>query len=96
MEIGGCTRRILPSSSAQVEHLGFQEYHASYPHVKYTLGFAGRPGGPAWYISPADPRDPLHADELVGGGCTASDRAVSDTSRQVTEARPLYETLFGL
>jgi cyclophilin family peptidyl-prolyl cis-trans isomerase len=29
----------------------FQEYSAKHPHVKYTLGYAGRPGGPDFYIS---------------------------------------------
>lgn len=32
----------------------FQEYSAKFPHVKYTLGFAGRPGGPDFYISTMD------------------------------------------
>jgi len=36
------------------ESLAFQEYHPQFPHVKYTLGFAGRPGGPAFYISTVD------------------------------------------
>lgn len=43
---------------AQVSHsresLAFQEYHAQFPHKRYTLGFAGRPGGPAFYISTID------------------------------------------
>jgi len=29
----------------------FQEYHKDFPHKKYTLGYAGRPGGPDFYIS---------------------------------------------
>jgi hypothetical protein len=29
----------------------FQEYSEKFPHVKYTLGYAGRPGGPDFYIS---------------------------------------------
>lgn len=31
--------------------LAFQEYHKDFPHNRYTLGYAGRPGGPAFYIS---------------------------------------------
>ena len=31
-----------------------QEYDARFPHEKYTLGFAGRPGGPEFYISTVD------------------------------------------
>jgi len=34
--------------------LAFQEYSKDYPHVKGTLGFAGRPGGGAFYISTVD------------------------------------------
>lgn len=29
----------------------FQEYSHNFPHLKYTMGFAGRPGGPDFYIS---------------------------------------------
>ena len=31
--------------------LAFQEYNEGYPHLKYTLGYCGRPGGPCYYIS---------------------------------------------
>ena len=34
--------------------LTFQEYSPEFPHVKGTLGFAGRPGGPAFYVSTVD------------------------------------------
>ena len=34
--------------------LAFQEYHPDYPHKQYTLGYAGRPGGPEFYISTVD------------------------------------------
>ena len=34
--------------------LAFQEYNPEFPHVQYTLGYAGRPGGPAFYISTVD------------------------------------------
>lgn len=29
----------------------FQEYSDTFPHVKYTLGYAGRPGGPSFYFN---------------------------------------------
>lgn len=32
----------------------FQEYSENFPHRKYTLGFAGRPGGPEFYINTRD------------------------------------------
>lgn len=34
-----------------VQHLAFQEYSPDFPHVKGTVGYAGRPSGPAWYVS---------------------------------------------
>lgn len=34
--------------------LAYQEYSPDFPHKKYTLGFAGRPGGPEFYISTID------------------------------------------
>jgi cyclophilin family peptidyl-prolyl cis-trans isomerase len=32
----------------------FQEYSDKFPHKKYTVGYAGRPGGPDFYISMKD------------------------------------------
>ena len=32
----------------------FQEYNPTYPHKAYTLGYAGRPGGPDFYINVKD------------------------------------------
>ena len=37
--------------------MAFQEYHPQYPHKLFTLGYAGRPGGPAFYISTMDNTD---------------------------------------
>lgn len=39
---------------AGLSRVSFQEYHEHFPHEKYTLGFAGRPGGPDFYISVED------------------------------------------
>jgi cyclophilin family peptidyl-prolyl cis-trans isomerase len=36
---------------AGLESVIFQEYSADFPHKKYTLGYAGRPGGPDFYVS---------------------------------------------
>jgi len=35
----------------QVEHLAFQEYSPKFPHFKGTVGYAGRPSGPEFYVS---------------------------------------------
>jgi cyclophilin family peptidyl-prolyl cis-trans isomerase len=36
------------------QHVAFQEYSEYSPHVKYSLGLAGRPGGPDFYVSVKD------------------------------------------
>jgi hypothetical protein len=50
------TRQKLTEAfaSSGFESVAFQEYHEDYPHVKYTVGFAGRPGGPDFYVSVLD------------------------------------------
>lgn len=32
----------------------FQEYSYEFPHTPYTIGFAGRPGGPGFYVNTQD------------------------------------------
>ena len=34
--------------------LAFQEYSKEYPHEERTVGYAGRPSGPGWYVSIQD------------------------------------------
>ena len=34
--------------------VSFQEYHKDYSHKAWTVGFAGRPGGPDFYINKMD------------------------------------------
>jgi hypothetical protein len=36
------------------KNLAFQEYSPEFPHKKGTVGYAGRPSGPHWYISILD------------------------------------------
>ena len=38
-------------ADAKLDKMPFQEYHEDYPHDQYTLGYAGRPGGPDFYIN---------------------------------------------
>eukprot|EP00549_Striatella_unipunctata_P023618 CAMPEP_0118718944 /NCGR_PEP_ID=MMETSP0800-20121206/29126_1 /TAXON_ID=210618 ORGANISM="Striatella unipunctata, Strain CCMP2910" /NCGR_SAMPLE_ID=MMETSP0800 /ASSEMBLY_ACC=CAM_ASM_000638 /LENGTH=317 /DNA_ID=CAMNT_0006626109 /DNA_START=22 /DNA_END=975 /DNA_ORIENTATION=+ len=57
---GGSFHRQAPHvlqvavSKPSVKHLAFQEYSPEFPHVQGTVGYAGRPSGPAWYISIKD------------------------------------------
>jgi cyclophilin family peptidyl-prolyl cis-trans isomerase len=39
---------------SRLDKIPFQEYHAEFPHEMYTVGFAGRPGGPDFYINKVD------------------------------------------
>jgi len=34
--------------------MAFQEYSPEYPHIQYSMGYCGRPGGPGFYISMVD------------------------------------------
>ena len=60
---GGAKKNFLtqkhPPSEKKFRDAGyhsllFQEYSDKFPHKKYTLGFAGRPGGPEIYINTKD------------------------------------------
>jgi hypothetical protein len=37
-----------------IDKLSFQEYSPQYPHTQWTLGLAGRPSGPDFYINKID------------------------------------------
>jgi len=41
-------------SPRQPSSIAFQEYTPKYPHKKHTVGIAGFPGGPDWYINIVD------------------------------------------
>jgi cyclophilin family peptidyl-prolyl cis-trans isomerase len=45
---------LRPFRLAGLDGVLFQEYSDKYPHVKYTVGYAGRPGGPDFYVSMQD------------------------------------------
>ena len=38
----------------KLDKMPFQEYSSDFPHEQYTLGFAGRPGGPDFYVNKID------------------------------------------
>lgn len=59
----------------------FQEYSPNFPHKKYTLGFAGRPGGPDFYISMMD-NSKLHGP---GGQTNYEDSSEAGASRRYLE-----------
>jgi hypothetical protein len=40
----------------ELDRLAFPDYSPHYPHHRWTLGYAGRPGGPSWYVNKIDNR----------------------------------------
>ena len=46
--------KLGPFHQLELDTVTFQEYSADYPHKPYTLGFAGRPGGPDFYVNKID------------------------------------------
>jgi len=51
---GGPGPRRSDFRKHNIGSVSFQEYSPKFPHVKYTIGYAGRPGGPDWYVSTID------------------------------------------
>ena len=67
--------------------LAFQEYSEQYPHKERTIGYVGRPSGPAWYVSTQDntrnhgrgsqqSHNPYEADSCFGRVIDGYDTAV--------------------
>jgi hypothetical protein len=48
------TLALKPFKDLQLDSLAFPEYSDKYPHLPWTLGFTGRPGGPDFYINKVD------------------------------------------
>lgn len=51
---GHVLQSMVRLEGRQERGLAWQEYDPHFPHQIYTLGYAGRPGGPAFYISTVD------------------------------------------
>jgi hypothetical protein len=45
---------LQPFREVELAHLAFPEYSADFPHIPWSLGFTGRPGGPDFYINKMD------------------------------------------
>lgn len=61
-----------------LDKLAFSDYSADFPHVPWTLGYTGRPGGPDFYINKVDNQfshgaggQTQHALEEQGDACFA-------------------------
>jgi len=62
----------------------FQEYSHDFPHYEYTVGYAGRPGGPDFYINLGD------NSELHGPGGQASHYNGSEEQMVHLQADPCF------
>jgi hypothetical protein len=47
-------RRMRRFAEMGLDKLAFPDYSPEFPHVPWTLGYTGRPGGPDWYINKVD------------------------------------------
>ena len=99
---GGAFHRIAPhvlqtTMTTRIPHLAFQEYSKDYPHKKGTVGYAGRPSGPAWYVSTENnvqnhgpgsqqKANPYEADSCFGTVIEGFDDVVQRI-RKVTDAQ---------
>ena len=45
---------LKPFRKLQLDTMSFPEYSDQFPHVPWTLGYTGRPGGPDFYINKVD------------------------------------------
>jgi hypothetical protein len=79
-------------TDTRLDTLAFPEYSGKFPHVPWTLGFTGRPGGPDWYINKSDntiPHGPggqyQHSLEEQADSCFAKVVEGHDTLRRVMQ-----------
>jgi cyclophilin family peptidyl-prolyl cis-trans isomerase len=68
------SRLQLRFEESGFESVLFQEFSPNFPHEKYTLGMAGRPGGPDFYVSTRNNTD-LHGP---GGQTSYEDPSEAD------------------
>ena len=47
-------RKLDLFQDIHLDTLAYQEYNVKFPHKKFTVGFAGRPSGPDFYINKVD------------------------------------------
>ena len=67
--------------------LAWQEYHPSFPHKKYTMGYAGRPGGPDFYVNIVD------NVRNHGPGSQGSETEADSCFAKVVDGRDIIDTM---
>ena len=73
-----------------VKSVLFQEYSYNFPHYAYTVGFAGRPGGPDFYFNTQD-NSALH-----GPGGYAENGSADPCFGRVTRGTDIIDRIHGL
>jgi cyclophilin family peptidyl-prolyl cis-trans isomerase len=73
-----------------VANVLFQEYSVDFPHEPYTVGFAGRPGGPSFYFNMED-NSGLH-----GPNGYAADGSADPCFGRVTRGQDVIDQIHGL
>jgi len=87
---GKALQRFLDT---QLDTLAFPEYSKDFPHVPWTLGFTGRPGGPDWYINKVDNTEPH------GPGGQYQHQLIEQADpcfAKVVEGKETLEAVFGM
>lgn len=51
---GDRSSSVRPFQDLGLDELAFPDYSDEYPHLPWTMGFTGRPGGPDFYINKVD------------------------------------------
>jgi hypothetical protein len=84
--------RIEHFYELDLEELIFPDYHDDFPHVQWTLGFTGRPGGPDLYINKVDNQD---SHGPGGQDHFALYEQADSCFGIITEGKEYMEQLFG-
>jgi hypothetical protein len=83
-------------ATAHSRSMPFQEYSPQFPHAQYTVGYAGRPSGPEWYVSILDntynhgpgsqqKQNPHEADSLFGKLVNDDDQVEEEEEEEENE-----------
>jgi hypothetical protein len=88
---------MIPFKSQGLDKLAFPDYSDNFPHLPFTLGFTGRPGGPDFYINKVDNKKShgpggqyQHALEEQGDSCFAKIIRGKDHAAALF-AQPVYK-----
>lgn len=85
--------KLKPFKDLYLDKLAFQEYNETFPHEKYTIGFAGRPSGPDFYINKINN---VNNHGPGGQGHHVLDEEADPCFAKVVEGFDLVDMIFGM